>query len=64
MTIGIHVASVGMIPFTKHGKRAIYSEMGEQAARAGSPMQASTTREYSRLTLVMYMVIQPPVTAR
>jgi hypothetical protein len=34
MAIGVHVTGVGMIPFTKPGKSAIYSEMGEQTARA------------------------------
>lgn len=34
MTTGVHVAGVGMIPFTKPGKSASYSEMGELAARA------------------------------
>ena len=34
MTTGVHVVGVGMVPFTKPGKSASYSEMGEQAARA------------------------------
>ncbi|WP_040517552.1 lipid-transfer protein [Gordonia neofelifaecis] len=34
MPNNVHVAGVGMIPFTKPGKSASYSEMGEQAARA------------------------------
>src|SRR5215468_4138260 len=34
MTLGVHVAGVGMIPFTKPGKSPSYSEMGEEAARA------------------------------
>ena len=34
MTTAVHVVGVGMIPFTKPGRSATYSEMGEQAARA------------------------------
>ncbi|MFC0453180.1 lipid-transfer protein [Rhodococcus jostii] len=34
MTTDVHVAGVGMIPFTKPGKSASYAEMGEAAARA------------------------------
>ncbi|RZL81897.1 MAG: lipid-transfer protein [Rhodococcus sp. (in: high G+C Gram-positive bacteria)] len=34
MTTDVHVAGVGMIPFTKPGKSASYSEMGAAAARA------------------------------
>lgn len=34
MTDSVVVAGVGMIPFTKPGKSATYSEMGENAARA------------------------------
>src|ERR1700756_5262241 len=34
MVAAVRVAGVGMIPFTKPGKSASYSVMGEQAARA------------------------------
>ncbi|WP_043824619.1 lipid-transfer protein [Rhodococcus opacus] len=34
MTTDVHVAGVGMIPFTKPGRSASYSDMGEAAARA------------------------------
>ncbi|MFC9555654.1 lipid-transfer protein [Rhodococcus sp. NPDC056960] len=34
MTTDVHVAGVGMVPFTKPGKSASYYEMGESAARA------------------------------
>src|SRR5271169_1385634 len=34
MSTDVRVAGVGMIPFAKPGKSAIYSEMSEQAARA------------------------------
>ncbi|MFC7756390.1 lipid-transfer protein [Tsukamurella soli] len=34
MTTDVHIAGVGMIPFTKPGRSASYAEMGESAARA------------------------------